>query len=78
VNQPTEAQSVMPPDGWLRVVPGSPETSVLYVQMQRTMLPEPLPGMNSLRPMPPIGLNDLAVEPTSLQDVYDWISALPP
>ncbi len=78
VNQPTEAQSVEPPPGWLRVVPGDPSTSVLYVQMQRTMLPEPEPGMNALRPMPPVGLADVAVEPNSLQDVFDWITALPP
>jgi hypothetical protein len=77
VGKPTEAQSVMPPEGWLRVVPGDPETSVLYVQMQRTMLPEPEAGMNRLRPMPPLGVAEVAAEPSSLQDVYDWISALP-
>jgi len=78
VNQPTESQSVEPPPGWLRVVPGDPSTSVLYVQMERINIPEPVDGMNRLRPMPPVGLADVAVEPTSLQDVYDWISALPP
>jgi hypothetical protein len=78
VGKPTESQSVMPPDGWLRVVPGDPSTSVVYVQMQRTMIPEPVGNESRLRPMPPIGLNDLAVEQTSLQDVFDWITALPP
>lgn len=78
VNKPTESQSVEPPPGWLRVVPGDPATSVLYVQMQRTMLPPPEGANNRLRPMPPIGLADVAVEQTALKDVFDWITALQP
>jgi hypothetical protein len=78
VGKPTEAQSVMPPAGWLRVVPNDPETSVLYVQMQRTMLPPPQGANNRLRAMPPIGLADVAVEQNALKDVFDWITALPP
>ena len=78
VSKPTESQSVEPPPGWLRVVPGDPATSVLYVQMQRTMLPPPEGANNRLRAMPPIGLADVAVEPASLKDVFDWITALPP
>jgi hypothetical protein len=78
VGKPTESQSVEPPEGWLRVVPGDPQTSVLYVQMQRTMLPEPVGNASRLRPMPPVGLADVAVEQSSLKDVFDWITALPP
>jgi hypothetical protein len=78
VGKPTEAQSVMPPPGWLRVVPGDPSTSVLYVQMQRTMLPTPTGnGMNRLRAMPPIGVADVAADQAALKDVSDWITALP-
>lgn len=78
VGKPTEAQSVMPPAGWLRVVPGDPLKSVLYVQMQRTMIPPPAGAGNRLRPMPPVGLADVAVEQAVLKDVFDWITALPP
>lgn len=77
VNQATTAQSVMPPAGWKRVIPGDPAKSVLYVQMQRTMLPPPSGASDRLRAMPPVGLSDKAVEQTALKDVYDWISALP-
>lgn len=76
VGKSTEAQSVMPPAGWLRVVPGDPLKSVLYVQMQRTMLPPAVNGKR-LRAMPPVGLADVAVEQSALKDVFDWISALP-
>jgi hypothetical protein len=77
VNQATTAQSVMPPAGWLRVIPGEPAKSVLYVQMQRTMLPPANGAADRLRAMPPVGLADQAVEQTALKDVFDWISALP-
>ena len=77
VNQATTAQSVMPPAGWKRVIPGDPAKSVLYVQMQRTMLPPANGASVRLRAMPPVGLSDKAVEQTALKDVYDWISALP-
>ncbi len=76
VNKPTEAQSVKPPQGWLRVVPGIPGKSVLYVQMQRTMLPPPNGTADRLRAMPPVGLADVAVEQTVLKDVSDWITSL--
>jgi hypothetical protein len=75
VSKPTEAQSVHPPAGWLRVVPGAPLRSVVYVQMQRTMLPPPV-MMTRLRAMPPVGVADLAAEQASLKDVFDWITAL--
>jgi hypothetical protein len=45
--------------------------------MQRTMLPPAQGDANRLRPMPPIGLADVAVEVNVLGDVSDWISALP-
>jgi hypothetical protein len=77
VNKATEAQSVKPPQGWLRVVPGNPANSVLYVQMQRTMLPPPNGTADRLRAMPPVGLADVAVEQTALKDVFDWITSLP-
>ena len=78
VSKPTNAQSVKPPQGWLRVVPGDPAKSVLYVQMQRTMLPPPNGTADRLRAMPPVGLADVAVEQTVLKDVSDWITSLPP
>ena len=77
VNKATTAQSVMPPEGWLRVIPGDPAKSVLYVQMQRTMLPPANGASDRLRAMPPVGLADQAVEQAALKDVFDWISALP-
>ena len=79
VNKPTDSQSVVPPRGWLRVVPGSPNTSVLYVQMERTKLPAPTGGMsmNRLRAMPPVGVADPAADQAALKDVRDWIMALP-
>lgn len=76
VGKPTEAQSVMPPEGWLRVVPGDASKSVFYVQMQRTMLPPEVNGRR-LRAMPPIGLNDVAAEQSVLEDVRQWITSLP-
>jgi hypothetical protein len=78
VNKATEAQSVMPPAGWLRVIPQDPAKSVLYVQMQRTMLPPATgDGMNRLRAMPPVGVADVAADQAALKDVFDWIMALP-
>ena len=79
VNQRTEAQSVKPPDGFLRVVPGNPTNSVVYRQMQRTNLPPPkMASDERLRPMPPVGVADIAVDRASLEDVRLWIMSLPP
>lgn len=82
VKKPTEAQSVKPPAGWLRVVPGSPDTSVLYRQMLRTGLPAPMGDADRLRPMPPFGVADYAptksaVDQAVLDDVRAWIMSLP-
>ena len=79
IGKPTDAQSVEPPRGWLRVVPGSPGTSVVYVQVQRTMLPPATGGgtMNRLRPMPPNGVADVAADQDALADLAAWIMALP-
>ncbi len=77
VNQMTNAQSVQPPDGWLRVKPGQPEMSVLFVQARRTPMPMPtMAGGNRLRPMPPIGVNDLAADQAGLTAIQAWITSL--
>lgn len=77
VGQMTNAQSVQPPTGWLRVKPGQPEMSVLFVQARRTPLPMPTTnGGNRLRPMPPIGVNDLAADQTGLAALQAWITGL--
>ena len=77
VNQLTSAQSVHPPDGWFRVKPGAPEMSVLFVQARRTPLPEPTTaGDNRLRPMPPIGVNDLTPDEAGLSAIQNWIKSL--
>jgi mono/diheme cytochrome c family protein len=76
VGKATEAQSVKPPAGWLRVVPGEPAKSVVYVQMQRTMLP-PMDDNTRLRAMPPLGVADVAADQAALKDVFDWITGLP-
>jgi hypothetical protein len=74
------AQSVAPPKGWKRVFPGDPLKSVVYVQTRRTMLPAPTGGgnMNRLRPMPPVGVSDQAVDQAALADMEAWIRSLPP
>jgi hypothetical protein len=77
VNQMTNAQSVQPPAGWLRVKPGQPEMSVLFVQARRMPLPMPTTnGGDRLRPMPPIGVNDLAADQAGVAAIQAWISAL--
>ena len=78
VGKETEAQSVKPPMGWLRVVPGNPDNSVVYRQMLRTMLPPPNTATDErLRPMPPIGVADIALDRAALDDVRAWIMSLP-
>jgi hypothetical protein len=78
VGQMTTAQSVAPPDGWLRVKAGQPEMSVLFVQARRTPLPMPTTaGGDRLRPMPPIGVNDLAADQAGLAAMEAWIKSLP-
>jgi hypothetical protein len=78
VGQMTMAQSVSPPKGWLRVVPGNPEHSVVYVQARRMPLPMPTAvGANRLRPMPPFGVNDIAADLRGVADLKAWICALP-
>src|SRR5205823_8958796 len=77
VNQMTNAQSVQPPPGWLRVYPGTPEMSVLFVQARRTPLPMPTTaGGNRLRPMPPIGVNDIAADQEGVAAIKAWILGL--
>jgi hypothetical protein len=79
VGKETEAQSVHPPMGWLRVVPRMPDMSVVYRQMARTNLPPPNNATDErLRPMPPVGVADIAVEQSALADMRMWILALPP
>jgi hypothetical protein len=77
VNKDTESQSVMPPAGWKRVLPGKPEMSVLYVQARRTPLPPAVGGVR-LRPMPPFGVADVAADQAALADISAWIMGLPP
>jgi len=70
VDKPAEASGIAPPTGWLRVVPGKPEMSILYVEARRTMLP------SGLKPMPPVCL--AVAETGALEDLRAWIMALPP
>jgi hypothetical protein len=78
VNKPTNAQSVEPPAGWMRIKPGFPGQSVIYVQSQRTMIPTMVGGKPvKLRPMPPVGVADVAAEQEFLTDLAAWITALP-
>jgi hypothetical protein len=78
VKMPTMAQSVEPPAGWLRIVPGDPEKSVVFVQARRTPLPMPnAAGGNRLRPMPPVGVNDLTPDPEGIAALKTWIMSLP-
>jgi hypothetical protein len=77
VRQPTGGQSVEPPAGWLRVVPGKPEMSVLFVQVRRSPLPPPkMVGGNSLLAMPPIGVNDMTPDPDAVAALKTWITNL--
>jgi hypothetical protein len=77
VNKPTDGQSVEPPAGWMRVVPGQPNMSVLFVQARRAPLPPPKePGGNTLLPMPPIGVSDKAVDLENVTAIETWIKTL--
>jgi hypothetical protein len=31
-----------------------------------------------MRPMPPVGVAEVAADQAALKDVFDWITALPP
>jgi hypothetical protein len=68
VGKPVDASGVTPPAGWLRVVPGQPERSVLFVETRRTQLP------TGLKPMPPVGV--ALPEPDALVDLRVWIMGL--
>jgi hypothetical protein len=80
IGKPTEAQSVKPPMGWLRVIPRDPERSVLFVQVRRRPLPAPTAGdtMNRLRAMPPVGVAEVAADQQAVNDIRAWIMSLPP
>jgi hypothetical protein len=78
VNVATMSQSVMMPTGWARVLPGKPSMSVAYVQAQRTMIPTMVKGMMvRMRPMPPVGVADVAANQEFLTDFAAWIMSLP-
>jgi hypothetical protein len=78
VNKPTNAQSVEPPAGWMRIKPGFPEQSVVFVQSRRTPIPTMFMGKPvKLRPMPPVGVADVAADQVFLTDLAMWITNLP-
>src|SRR5204862_6432272 len=70
VGKAVDAQSVVPPAGWKRVIPGNPDHSVLFVQVQRQPLPMPTGNdtKNRLRPMPPVGVSDVAADLKAVAD----------
>jgi hypothetical protein len=89
VNKDVNALGITEPPKWKRVVPGSPETSVLFAQLAReqpfgapamTISLKPGGGTYGLRAMPPVGVT---VSPTGavlkpgesdpVLDVYNWI-----
>ena len=73
-------QSVKPPPGYLRVAPRDPTRSMVYRQVLRTMLPPPVTENGQdyrLRPMPPIGVADVAPDAAALADLRAWIMSLP-
>lgn len=77
VGKMVTAQSVKVQPGWLRVVPGDPEKSVVFKQMERTKLPPPTAGdAMRLRPMPPVGVTDVALDAETLALVREWILSL--
>ncbi len=75
-----ETQSVKPYPGMLRIFGKDLTKSVVYLQVQRTMLPPPITSMGQdirLRPMPPVGVADMAVDQAALADIRAWIMSLP-
>jgi hypothetical protein len=68
VGKEVEGSGTTPPPGWLRVIPGNPENSVLFVQVNRNV---PM-GLN---PMPPIGVAN--PDPQAVSDLKTWICGLP-
>jgi hypothetical protein len=76
VGKEVEAQSVHPPPGYLRIVAGNPTMSVVYRQMARVNLPPAMNGADPLRPMPPVGVADIAVDQAALTDMRTWIMGL--
>jgi hypothetical protein len=70
-------QSVTPPPGMLRIFPKDIRKSVVYLQTERTMLPPAMGADNRLRPMPPVGVNDMAADQQALMDMAAWINSLP-
>jgi hypothetical protein len=76
-----ETQSVKPYPGMLRIFGKDLTKSVVYLQVQRTMLPPPITTGGQdirLRPMPPVGVADMAVDQAFLADLRAWILSLPP
>jgi hypothetical protein len=74
IRKPVDASGVSAPKGWLRVVPGNPEMSVVYVQARGINLPP------SLREMPQVGVAVRAALPgfkAYLDDLRAWIMSLP-
>jgi hypothetical protein len=64
------ASGVAPPEGMLRVVPGDPESSVVFLQVRAQGLPD------TLRPMPPVGVQFPPAD--VLGELQTWITSLGP
>jgi hypothetical protein len=69
VGKMADASGIAPPAGWLRVVPGKPEMSILFVETRATALP------TGLKAMPPVGVAVPQAE--SVTDLKAWIMSLP-
>jgi hypothetical protein len=69
VGKMADASGIAPPAGYLRVAPGKPEMSIVFVETRRTML------ATGLKPMPPVGVAVPQADP--LADLKAWIMALP-
>jgi hypothetical protein len=68
IGKKADSSGTTAPAGWLRVIPGNPEMSILFVQTSRKV-------PTGLNPMPPIGV--AIPEPQSLADLKSWICGLP-